>query len=59
MTFSNLLKNPMRIDVLRHCESIFNANPDITMVDCGLTQKGKEQADKLKGHYDAVVLSPL
>ncbi len=51
----------MRIDILRHCESTFNANPDpnISTYDCGLTQKGTEQADKLNGHYDVVVLSPL
>ena len=49
----------MRIDILRHCESIFNAYPQSIITDCGLTQKGKMQADKLKGHYNVVVLSPL
>lgn len=46
------------IDLLRHCESIFNAfGHDVK--DCSLSQLGKEQAKNIKGKYDLVVLSPL
>ncbi len=46
------------IDLLRHCESIFNAFGH-DLKDCSLSQLGKEQAGHIKGKYDLVILSPL
>jgi len=46
----------MKVDFLRHAESIFNANLT-SEKDCDLTQKGYEQADKVEGEYDVVICS--
>ncbi len=46
----------MRVDFLRHAESIFNR--DLTSEkDCGLTDKGFQQASKVTGEYDVVICS--
>jgi broad specificity phosphatase PhoE len=46
----------MRVDFLRHAESIFNR--DLTSEkDCSLTDKGFQQASQLEGEYDVVVCS--
>ena len=46
----------MRVDFLRHAESIFNR--DLTSEkDCSLTDKGFQQASKVTGEYDVVVCS--
>lgn len=46
----------MKINFLRHAESIFNANLT-SEKDCDLTAKGIAQASDLSGHYDIVVCS--
>lgn len=46
----------MKVDFLRHAESIFNAN-FTSEKDCDLTQKGYEQASKVEGEYDIVICS--
>jgi broad specificity phosphatase PhoE len=46
----------MKVQFLRHAESIFNANLT-SEKDCDLTEKGKQQASELKEHYDIVVCS--
>ena len=46
----------MKVDFLRHAESIFNANLT-SEKDCDLTQKGYEQASKVEGEYDIVICS--
>ncbi len=46
------------VTVLRHGESEYNAgNRDIK--DCGITEKGRQQAATVTGNYDLVVCSPL
>ncbi len=46
------------VTVLRHGESEYNVgNRDLK--DCGITDKGRQQAAGLTGHYDLVVCSPL
>lgn len=46
----------MRVDFLRHAESIFNR--DLTSEkDCALTDKGIQQASQVEGEYDVVVCS--
>lgn len=46
------------ITFLRHCESIFNAeNSDFK--NCLLSKKGVDQAKKLSGSYEYVIISPL
>ncbi len=49
----------MKIYLLRHCESTFNIDPTSLGKDCELTLLGKDQAKKLTGHYDLVIISPL
>ena len=46
----------MKVDFLRHAESIFNATLT-SEKDCELTQKGYEQAAKIEGEYDVVICS--
>lgn len=46
----------MKIDFLRHAESVFNAN-GTSEKDCDLTEKGVEQASQIEGHYDLVFCS--
>ncbi len=48
----------MKVFFLRHAESIFNAT-GTSEKDCSLTVKGKEQASKLKEHYDVVICSTM
>lgn len=47
--------------VVRHCESLFNADPQCQQRDCGLTPRGAAQAAQLVAHQDAdlVICSPL
>ena len=46
----------MRVDFLRHAESIFNR--DLTSEkDCALTDKGIQQASQVTGEYDIVICS--
>ena len=46
----------MRVDFLRHAESIFNR--DLTSEkDCSLTDKGFQQASEVTGEYDVVICS--
>jgi broad specificity phosphatase PhoE len=47
----------MEIYYLRHAESM--ANIGIEIIDSPLSQKGREQAARLAGHYEHVVISPL
>lgn len=47
------------MDILRHCQSIFNANPKSLLKNCSLTQKGYQQASNLSGHYDLVICSTM
>ena len=47
------------ISYIRHAESTFNENPNDNTPDCGLTQKGIEQAKNLCGQYDCIFISPL
>lgn len=48
----------MTIYLLNNCESVFNKyNRD--NINCELTTFGKEQATKLSGHYDLILVSPL
>ena len=44
---------------LRHAESVYNANQENKMFNCGLTDKGILQASQLTGDYDLVIVSPL
>ncbi len=48
----------MSVNLLRHCESVFNkyGRDDI---NCELTEFGKDQASKLEGSYDLIIVSPL
>lgn len=46
----------MKVDFLRHAESIFNANLT-SEKDCDLTDKGRQQASELEGDYDIVICS--
>lgn len=48
----------MKVYCLRHAESIFNAT-GISEKDCSITEKGKEQASKIKEHYDIVICSTM
>lgn len=48
----------MKVFFLRHAESIFNATGN-SEKNCSLTDKGKEQASKLKEHYDVVICSTM
>ena len=44
--------------LLRHGESEYNAG-NITKFDAELTEKGKEQASKVTGHFNVVICSTL
>jgi broad specificity phosphatase PhoE len=46
----------MKVNFLRHAESIFNANLT-SEKDCDLTERGREQASKVSGEYDVVFCS--
>jgi broad specificity phosphatase PhoE len=46
------------ISIVRHMESEFNKT-NIDNINCGITEKGKDDAKKLSGHYDLVLVSPL
>ncbi len=48
----------MKVFFLRHAESVFNAT-GTSDKNCSLTDKGKEQANKLKEHYDVVICSTM
>lgn len=55
-----VLEKRRLIYFLRHTESQFNADPiNGNTVDCGLTNKGVEQAKQIEGTYDLVIISPL
>lgn len=55
----------MKVYLLRHCESEFNANPSDDRIDCSLTERGIEQCQHLFDHFeeepsfDLIVSSPL
>lgn len=46
----------MKVNFLRHAESVFNANLT-SEKDCNLTDTGRYQASKLEGEYDIVICS--
>ncbi len=48
----------MRVQFLRHAESIFNRDL-ISEKDCDLTEKGRQQASKVEGDYDIVICSTM
>ncbi len=48
-----LIKNKKQVFFTRHGES------DGNYIDSPLTDKGREQAKQLVGHFDCVVCSPL
>lgn len=48
----------MKIQVLRHAQSIFNANLT-SEKNCDLTDVGRGQAKRLSGHWDYVFCSPM
>lgn len=48
----------MRVQFLRHAESIFNANLT-SEKDCDLTDKGRQQASEIEGQYDIVICSTM
>jgi broad specificity phosphatase PhoE len=48
-----------RVVFLRHAESAFNVDPQSTILDCPLTERGQQQASQLTGHYPLVITSPL
>ncbi len=48
----------MHVFLLRHAESEFNAGNE-DLYDAPLTDRGKEQAANLTGHYDKEICSPL
>ena len=48
-----------KIYLLRHCESVFNANPKEQIKDCPLTKKGELQASSIEGYYNLILCSPM
>lgn len=54
----NILKQDMKVRFLRHAESVFNATGNSDK-DCSITEKGKEQASKLKEHFDIIICSTM
>lgn len=46
------------ITLLRHAQTEFNRS-GVDERDCGITDEGVSQAQKLEGHYDLVLLSPM
>ncbi len=48
----------MKVDFLRHAQSIFNANLT-SEKDCDLTDLGKHQASEVQGEYDVVFCSVM
>lgn len=48
----------MRVNFIRHAESVFNANL-ISEKDCKLTEKGVQQASDISGNYDIVICSTM
>ena len=48
----------MKVDFLRHAQSIFNANLT-SEKDCDLTELGKQQASAVEGEYDIVFCSVM
>lgn len=48
----------MKITLIRHAESIFNATKE-DIINCDITSTGAKQAKILTGHYDIVIISPL
>ncbi len=47
------------VKLLRHAESKFNAGTNTDQLDVGITERGKQQAARVSGHYDLVVCSTL
>ena len=47
-----------RITLIRHAQSIFNANNDMTK-NGGITEEGKRVASQLRGSFDLVICSTL
>lgn len=47
------------ITILRHCESIYNIDPESKEIDCGLTEVGIRKAFDIVGSYDLVICSPM
>lgn len=50
-----------RITLIRHAESLFNANPsqDPKLINCYITEKGIGQAKELRHKFDLLILTPL
>ena len=48
----------MKVQFLRHAESIFNAT-GISEKDCNLSEKGVKQAEEVSGYYDIVICSTM
>ena len=48
----------MKVQFLRHAESIFNAT-GTSEKDCDLSEKGKQQASQIHNHYDLVICSTM
>lgn len=46
------------IHLVRHAESLFNKY-GINERDCGITNHGREQCEKVEGEYDLVICSPM
>lgn len=46
------------ISIIRHAESEYNKTGMDTR-NCGITEEGKANANKLKGYYDIALLYPL
>lgn len=47
------------ITLLRHAESIGNVDGKIAEWNCGLTEIGIDQSNKLSGEYDLILMSPM
>ena len=48
-----------QVTFIRHGESEYNANPDPKLINCDLTEKGREQCKELKFKFDLLILTPL
>lgn len=51
----------MKLVFLRHCESLFNSNPNFSQPDCGLSLKGHKQAKSIQIPEDisTIICSPM
>lgn len=48
----------MKVDFLRHAQSVFNATLD-SEKDCELTELGQQQAAAVQGDYDVIICSTM